>query len=63
MSYLRIHQLNGAQEKTRTSTTLRSQAPEACASTNSATWASKHLKTIVLHRGPVIIDLQVFCQP
>ena len=30
---------NGAQEKTRTSTTSRSQAPEACASTNSATWA------------------------
>ena len=30
---------NGAQEKTRTSTTLRSLAPEASASTNSATWA------------------------
>tara|TARA_R110001599_G_scaffold68444_2_gene192946 strand:- start:20516 stop:20878 length:363 start_codon:yes stop_codon:yes gene_type:complete len=29
----------GAQEKTRTSTTLRSLAPEASASTNSATWA------------------------
>ena len=30
---------NGAQEKTRTSTTLRPLAPEASASTNSATWA------------------------
>ena len=30
---------NGAQEKTRTSTTLRPQVPETCASTNSATWA------------------------
>jgi hypothetical protein len=29
----------GAQEKTRTSTTLRPLAPEASASTNSATWA------------------------
>ena len=29
----------GAQEKTRTSTTVRSLAPEASASTNSATWA------------------------
>ena len=30
---------NGAQERTRTFTTLRSLAPEASASTNSATWA------------------------
>ena len=30
---------NGAQEKTRTSTALRPLAPEASASTNSATWA------------------------
>src|ERR1700733_3758001 len=30
---------NGAQEKTRTSTALRPQVPETCASTNSATWA------------------------
>jgi hypothetical protein len=30
---------DGAQEKTRTSTTLRPLAPEASASTNSATWA------------------------
>ena len=29
----------GAQEKTRTSTLLRELAPEASASTNSATWA------------------------
>ena len=31
--------LDGAQERTRTSTTFRSLAPEASASTNSATWA------------------------
>src|SRR5688500_2019260 len=30
---------NGAQERTRTSTPLRAPAPEAGASTNSATWA------------------------
>ena len=30
---------NGAQEKTRTSTSIRTLAPEASASTNSATWA------------------------
>ena len=30
---------HGAQEKTRTSTALRPQVPETCASTNSATWA------------------------
>ncbi len=29
----------GAQEKTRTSTPIRALAPEASASTNSATWA------------------------
>jgi hypothetical protein len=35
---------DGAQEKTRTSTTLRSQVPETCASTNSATRAlHRHL--------------------
>ena len=31
--------LIGAQEKTRTSTPIRALAPEASASTNSATWA------------------------
>ena len=30
---------DGAQERTRTSTPLRALAPEASASTNSATWA------------------------
>src|SRR5690606_38193533 len=34
---------NGAQEKTRTSTPLRAPAPEAGASTNSATWAREPL--------------------
>ena len=40
----------GAQEKTRTSTTLRPQVPETCASTNSATWATvcpRDLRTAV----------------
>jgi hypothetical protein len=32
-------EVNGAQKRTRTSTTLRSPAPEAGASTNSAIWA------------------------
>ncbi len=31
--------INGAQERTRTFTALRPLAPEASASTNSATWA------------------------
>ena len=31
--------INGAQERTRTSTSIRTLAPEASASTNSATWA------------------------
>ncbi len=34
-----MRKINGAQERTRTSTTMRSPAPEAGASTNSATWA------------------------
>ena len=34
----------GAQEGTRTPTTLRSPAPEAGASTNFATWASLYYK-------------------
>ena len=33
---------DGAQERTRTSTPLRAPAPEAGASTNSATWAREH---------------------
>src|ERR1700689_2848689 len=33
--------LNGAQERTRTSTPLRELAPEASASANSATWAMR----------------------
>ena len=33
--------MDGAQEKTRTSTTFLPQVPETCASTNSATWASR----------------------
>ena len=36
---LALPESDGAQEKTRTSTTLRSLTPEASASTNSATWA------------------------
>ena len=32
---------NGAQERTRTSTTLRPLAPEASASASSATWANR----------------------
>ena len=35
---------NGAQEGTRTPTTLRSPAPEAGASTNFATWARLYYK-------------------
>ena len=35
----------GAQEKTRTSTALRPQVPETCASTNSATWARRSFAT------------------
>ncbi len=37
--YLAITRVFGAQEGTRTPTTLRSPAPEAGASTNFATWA------------------------
>ncbi len=35
--------VHGAQEKTRTSTTLRSLAPEASVSTNFTTWAQEIL--------------------
>src|ERR1700735_4919693 len=44
--------LNGAQERTRTSTPLRELAPEASASANSATWASPAAK----QRGPTILQ-------
>ncbi len=33
------NRLNGAQKRTRTSTSIRTLAPEASASTNSAIWA------------------------
>ena len=36
----------GAQERTRTSTSLRILAPEASASTNSATWAGVEIRQI-----------------
>ena len=39
LSSLADRKRNGAQERTRTSTSLRTPAPEAGASTNSATWA------------------------
>ena len=40
--------LFGAQEGTRTPTTLRSPAPEAGASTNFATWACRYYKGMCL---------------
>ena len=40
----RRYALFGAQEGTRTPTTLRSPAPEAGASTNFATWACRYYK-------------------
>src|SRR5678815_1130393 len=39
IGFLYREERNGAQERTRTSTPLRAPAPEAGASTNSATWA------------------------
>jgi hypothetical protein len=42
--------MNGAQERTRTSTTVRPLAPEASASASSATWACKNEANISLRR-------------
>ena len=44
---------SGAQEKTRTSTTVRPLAPEASASTNSATWARGRIVAISVHSNLV----------
>jgi hypothetical protein len=44
--------MNGAQERTRTSTPLRELAPEASASANSATWAQGAAK-----RGRIMMPL------
>ena len=64
---------NGAQEKTRTSTTLRPLAPEASASTNSATWARltdkrtiaiRLLLSIVFHKiAPKTVAFYIEFQP
>ena len=43
----------GAQEKTRTSTSLRKLAPEASASTNSATWAGRVGRDLATAQGLV----------
>src|SRR5215472_10045986 len=43
----------GAQEKTRTSTTLRPQVPETCASTSSATWALGAAPSAGADRAPI----------
>ena len=43
--------MNGAQERTRTSTSIRTLAPEASASTNSATWAGVVKTRISPKRG------------
>ena len=59
----------GAQEKTRTSTTLRPQVPETCASTSSATWAiggptllASNMSTVILASSliPLQADLVRF---
>ncbi len=44
---------NGAQERTRTSTTLRPLAPEASASASSATWAQarQFQQSLIFSRG------------
>ena len=48
----------GAQERTRTSTTVRPLAPEASASASSATWAPR--PTHSLYRLTVISVLSIF---
>ena len=50
---------DGAQEKTRTSTTLRPLAPEASASTNSATWALGESGTAAQGRCQAVSKLGV----
>ena len=47
-----ITERNGAQERTRTSTPVRALAPEASASTNSATWAGRR-------NAPVFVSCSV----
>ena len=46
----------GAQERTRTSTSLQTLAPEASASTNSATWAN----TTFVHVALAICGVNAF---
>ena len=48
--------LSGAQERTRTSTSIQTLAPEASASTNSATWAN----TTVVHVAIAICGVNAF---
>src|SRR6266480_790358 len=49
---------NGAQERTRTSTTLRPLAPEASASASSATWAQvrQFEQFLIFSRGPCDVN-------
>jgi hypothetical protein len=50
--------LSGAQERTRTSTPLRAPAPEAGASTNSATWA--HMLCVDVFSGVRVLTSIIF---
>ena len=47
---------DGAQGETRTRTSLRTLAPEASASTNSATWAAKNRVQLRLSRGSALYE-------